>query len=215
MINNGFIMLNRDIMDWEWYTDVNTYKVFQHCLLKVNYSRKKWRGIVINKGEFITSYEKLAVETGLSISKVRTAIKKLKSTNDIILETFTSYSKIYVPNLSVYVADQNDTSNSTPNDKRLAKVSHTNDNQIATTNTNNIKNRIKIFREKVFTHSNFNIKILEDFFAYWSELDTNGKKMRFESQRFFEIKKRLEKWVANERPKNEINNIKAEVLTNR
>jgi hypothetical protein len=29
MFNKGFIMLNRDIMDWEWYTEINTQHLFE------------------------------------------------------------------------------------------------------------------------------------------------------------------------------------------
>ena len=186
MTNTGFIMLNRNLVNWEWYTEVNTSKVFLHCLLKVNYSAKRWQGVLIQKGEFVTSIERLAIETGLTISKVRTALSKLESTKDIYIETTTTFTKIGVLKLKEYVAESNREQNDTPNDTPLANDSQSNDNHLATTNTNNnIKNRIKIFREKVFTHSNFNIKILEDFFAYWSELDTNGKKMRFEKPAFF------------------------------
>jgi hypothetical protein len=213
MVNQGFIMLYRELVNWEWYTDLNACKVFFHCLFKVNYSTKRWQGILINKGEFITSYEKLAVETGLTTSKVRTALKKLESTEDIYIETTTAYTKIGIPNLKDFVAEsghekndiQNDTRNdmpfSKPNNNGLTNGSHTNSNQIATTNTNNniIINRKKIFREKVFAHSHFNIKILESFFNYWSELNIEKTKMRFETERFFEVEKRLNKWKANER----------------
>ena len=209
MTKSGFIMLNREFVDWEWYTDVNVCKVFLHCLIKVNYSAKRWQGNLINKGEFITSYERLAIETGLTTSKVRTALKKLESTEDIYIETTTNYTKIGVSKLKDYVAEsiyeKNDTQNSTRNIKPinngLASDSHTNSNQIATTNTNNnnIINRKKIFREKLFALSHFNIKILESFFNYWSELNIEKTKMRFETERFFEIEKRLYKWKKNEK----------------
>ncbi|TYB79165.1 hypothetical protein [Bizionia myxarmorum] len=225
MMNKGFIMLFRELTEWEWYTDINTYKVFTHCLLKVNYSKKRWQGILIQKGEFITSYEKLAVETGLTISKVRTSLKKLDSTGYILVETTVNYTKIGVLRLHDFMAETSTENNSTPNDTRLDKPnskqltneSQVIDNQLATTNTNNktIKNRKKIFRERVFSHSTFNTKILTSFFDYWSELNTDKTTMRFETQRFFEIEKRLPKWLANERPKLESNKKKTELQTNR
>jgi hypothetical protein len=215
-------MLNRNLIEWEWYTDVNTCKVFFHCLLKVNYSAKRWQGILIQKGEFITSNERLAVETGLTISKVRTALAKLESTKAINIETTASYTKIGVFNLHEFVVEsihkQNDTPNDTPNSNEVANISQSNDNHLATTNTNkknNIINRKKIFREKVFSHSTFDNIILESFFDYWSELNADKTKMRFETERFFEIDKRLKKWAANERPKMISTKVKAELLTNR
>ena len=168
------------------------------------------------------------METGLTVSKVRTALKKLEATDYISIETTVNYTKIRVLKLDNFVAEaiiENSTQNSTPNDtrhdkpnsKQLANNSQAIDNQLATTNTNNnnIINRKKIFRECVFSHSTFNIKILESFFNYWSELNTEKTKMRFETERFFEVEKRLNKWQANERPKRNIQKEKPELLTNR
>ena len=228
-MSKGFIMLFRELTEWEWYTDINTYKVFMHCLLKVNYSKKRWQGILIQKGEFITSYEKLAVETGLTISKVRTALKKLDATGYIQVETTVNYTKIGVLKLHDFVAETSVENNSTrnnmpnntqhdkPNSKPLTNDSHTNDNQLATTDTNNnnIINRKKIFRELVFSHTTYNIKILESFFNYWSELNTEKTKMRFETERFFEIEKRLKKWLANEKPKFNSQKKQTKLQTNR
>jgi hypothetical protein len=225
MINTGFIMLQREIVNWEWYTDVNTYKLFLHCLLKVNYSKKKWQGHVINKGEFITSYDKLAVETGLSVSKVRTAISKLVSTDHLIVETTTSFTKILIPKLDDFVVktsqSQIDTQDDIPFDKHTSKPltnnSQSNHNQIATTNTNKktIKNRKKIFRDNVYALSKFNSKDLDSFFNYWTELHKEKTEMRFEEQKYFEIEKRLEKWVKNEKENSSVSKPEKKLLTNR
>lgn len=221
MINTGFIMLHRGLIDWEWYTDVNPCKLFVHCLLKVNYSQKRWQGITINKGEFITSNEKLAVETGLTVSKVRTALSKLEGTNYLKVETTSAYTKISIPKLNDFVVvagqSQDDKQNDTHNGKLLSKSSQTISNPLATTNTNNnlIKNRKKIFRDEVFALSNNNIKNLESFFNYWSELNADQTKMRFEEQQFFEIEKRLKKWISNEKNPDKTIKPNNELLTNR
>ncbi|PWK19080.1 hypothetical protein LX78_01558 [Xanthomarina spongicola] len=41
MVRQGFIMLYRELVDWEWYTDLNACKLFFHCLLKVNDRAKR------------------------------------------------------------------------------------------------------------------------------------------------------------------------------
>lgn len=221
MINTGFIMLQRDLINWEWYTDVNTCKLFIHCLLKVNYSKKKWQGNVINKGEFITSYEKLAVETGLTVSKVRTALAKLIDSNFIIVTTSTIHTKISIPNLRDFVVDnnhlQNDKQFDKPNSKQSTNESQTNHKQIATTKTNNnlIINRKKIFRDKVYSLSKFNSKDLDSFFNYWTELNKEKTEMRFEGQKYFEIEKRLKKWVKNEKVNSSVSKSEKKLLTNR
>ena len=221
MVNIGFIMLQRELINWEWYSDINTCKLFLHCLMKVNYSQKKWQGIVIDKGEFITSNEKLSVETGLTVSKIRTALSKLEGTGYIKIETTTTHTKIIIPKLGDFVLEVNQPITSKRNDKPnstpLANSSKTNSISLATTNTNNklLKNRKKIFRESVFALSSFNTKYLNSFFNYWSESNSDETKMRFESQEFFEIEKRLKKWVLNDSKNNTVSKPKNELLTNR
>jgi hypothetical protein len=216
MVNVGFIMLQRGFIDWEWYTDVNTCKLFVHCLLKVNYSKKKWQGHTINKGEFITSYDKLAIETGLTVSKVRTALVKLIDSKYILVITSTKHTKISIPTLRDFVVDNNRLQNDKPFDKQITKESQTNLKQIATTKTNNnlIINRKKIFREKVFSHTKYNITILEGFFNYWSEINEENEKMRVEKEVFFQIENRLEKWKKNEF-KRTFSNTEKELIINR
>ena len=217
----GFIMLKRELINWEWYSDINTCKLFLHCLMKVNYSQKKWQGIVIDKGEFITSNEKLSVETGLTVSKIRTALSKLEGTGYIKIETTTTHTKIIIPELGDFVLEVNQPITSKRNDKPnstpLANSSKTNSISLATTNTNNnlLKNRKIIFRESVFALSSFNTKYLNSFFNYWSESNSDETKMRFESQEFFEIEKRLKKWVLNDSKNNTVSKPKNKLLTNR
>ena len=80
MYTEGFINLHRKILDWEWYDDINVFRVFTHLLLTVNWTPAKWHGIEIHPGQKITSRETLATETGLSIRQVRTALEKLQKT---------------------------------------------------------------------------------------------------------------------------------------
>src|SRR5690606_35659235 len=141
----GFTKVYKTLVDWEWYTDVNTCKLFLHCLLKANYSSKKWRGIKIHRGQFITSLEKLAVETGLSLSKIRTAIAKLSSTGDLIIESNNQFTKITVTSeyydsngAKGVVKEVNDKQNSIPVLKLMTNEQQSKNNQLATT-----KNKIE------------------------------------------------------------------------
>lgn len=195
-------MLNRAIIDWEWYNDVNTCKLFFHCLLKANYSTKKWQGIIIEKDEFITSTERLAVETGLTVSKVRTALIKLETSGYLMIETCTRFTKVKVE-LSYSFLPEIKNNNKTiepvdkPNNKPLINKSQTNDKLLATTKTNKkeeIIKRKKIFKEQVFSKSNLSEKVLNGFFEYWSELDVSGNLMRFEKETYWELEKRINRW---------------------
>jgi len=87
MIHNGFITLQRKILDWEWYTDTNTTRLFIHLILMANHKDNNYRGTVVKRGELLTSYERLNLETGLSRQNLRTSLKKLVSTNDITIDS--------------------------------------------------------------------------------------------------------------------------------
>lgn len=94
----GYIKLHRDIMNWEWYKDIPVRILFEHCILKANYEAKKWQGKVIERGQFVTSLKNLAFETGLTLKQVRTAINKLKKTNEMAHEGHSQYSIITIKN---------------------------------------------------------------------------------------------------------------------
>ena len=100
-----YIKLYKKMLDWEWYDDPNTMRVFLHCLLKANWKPGSWHGINYSAGEFITSLETLAVETNLTINQVRTAIRHLKSTGEITSRTHSKCRIITVKNWDAYQSD--------------------------------------------------------------------------------------------------------------
>lgn len=84
--DNEYIRLFRKMVNWEWYTDVNTKVLFLHCLLRANWKPGSWKGIQYERGQFITSLNSLATETGLSIKMVRTALNHLIMTKEVTSE---------------------------------------------------------------------------------------------------------------------------------
>ena len=94
----GWLKLYRSLLDWKWYTNSITKDVFIHCLLKANYEDKKWQGIPVPKGSFITSYRHLAEELGISIQNVRTAINNLELTHEITHSSTHNLTVIKVEN---------------------------------------------------------------------------------------------------------------------
>jgi len=99
---SGWIKLHRSILDWEWYSDVNTSRLFTHLLLKANYKPKNWKGIPVAIGQTITSRDNLSRETGLSIQQIRTSLNKLKSTSDITIKTTSTYTLVTLAAYSLY-----------------------------------------------------------------------------------------------------------------
>lgn len=113
MLENGFVKLHRSILKWEWYDDVNTKVVFLHLLLTVSIEDGKWHGITVKRGSRVSSYAKLAEETGLSVRQVRTAIAHLEATGEA---TRTKYPKYTVFAINNY--DEYQTTTSKPTESR-------------------------------------------------------------------------------------------------
>lgn len=123
----GYIKLHRQLLEWEWYKNIPVRVLFEHCLLKANFQNKNWQGIFIPKGSFITSYENLSIETGLTIQQIRTAISKLKLTGEITYKSTSHYSIITINNWELYQTDNTQNNIQTTNNQQA------NNKQVTTT----------------------------------------------------------------------------------
>ena len=86
-MDGNYIKLSRGLLEWEWYTDINTTRLFIHMLLKANWKDGNFKGTTIPRGSFVTSIRKLSDETGLSDREIRTAISHLKTTGEVTSKT--------------------------------------------------------------------------------------------------------------------------------
>lgn len=107
-MSTGWIKIHRQLLDWEWYSDVNTTRVFLHLLLVANHKDNKWRGIIIKRGQKLTSISSLANETSLSIKNIRTSIKRLKSTNEVASYSNAQYTVFTMINYDLYQDEANE-----------------------------------------------------------------------------------------------------------
>lgn len=136
----GFIKLYRSLLEWDWFQDANTFRVFIYCLLKANHITKKWQGIEIKPGQFITSYEKIATDLNIGVQSVRTSIKKLNLTGELTNKTTSRYSIITVKNWNRFQETNKQTNN------QLTINQQSTNNQLTTTNNEkNDKNDKNIF----------------------------------------------------------------------
>ena len=98
----GFVKLYRKLINWEWYSDINTCRLFLHLILTAKFKDEKWRGIDIKRGQVLTGRISLAKSTSLTESQIRTAISKLKSTNEISIKITNEFSIITLTNYELY-----------------------------------------------------------------------------------------------------------------
>lgn len=98
----GFIVIDRGILDWEWYSDINVTRVFIHLLLKANYKETRYQGHVIPRGSLVVGRKELALQTGISEQSVRTALDKLKRTGEVTTQSTNKFTVINVVNWGKY-----------------------------------------------------------------------------------------------------------------
>ena len=139
-MNNGWIKIHRKLLEWEWYDEPNTFRLFIHLLLKANHKPKNYRGVNILEGQVMTGFSLLAEQTGLTVQKVRTALNNLKSTNEITIKSGNKGTVIQI----VKYLDYQVVTNKTTNEQQT-------DNKQVTTNKNvNNKKNVKNIDKSVF-----------------------------------------------------------------
>lgn len=132
---NGFIVLHRKMLEWEWYSDPKTVTVWLYLLLKANWKPNRWRGIDIGRGQTLETLSGIAKATGLSVRSVRTALEHLKSTNEVTTKSTGYGTLISITQYSKYQDLPDDIDK--PIDKRIDK-SPTNDRQTTDNTRTNI-----------------------------------------------------------------------------
>ncbi len=102
MTENGFIKLNRNMLGWRWYHDMNTFKVFVHLLFKANFKDGEFENHTIKRGQLVTGRKALSKELKMSEQSIRTALEHLKSTNEITITPTSKYSIITINSYNKY-----------------------------------------------------------------------------------------------------------------
>lgn len=93
---NGFIVLHRKLLEWEWHDNPNTLSLFIHLLLGANHEDNIKNGIEIKRGECLTSLPKLARLTGQTEKQVRVSLEHLKTAGTVADRSTNRYRIITV-----------------------------------------------------------------------------------------------------------------------
>jgi hypothetical protein len=167
----GYIQLFRSMKQWGWYKEPLTCHLFIHCLLSANHKDNMYKGVLVKKGSFLTSRKLLAEETGLSERNVRTALTRLKSTNELTIEKNQKGTIITVNNFAMY---QEAT-------KKVTTKRPANDQQVTTNNNDNNENNVVVVSND---HNNDSFFMefwnaygkrgyINDVYAYWLTLNVD------------------------------------------
>ena len=91
---DGYIKLPRSLLEWEWFGDPHTLKVYIKLLFTAVFRDCRYKGYELKRGQLLTTIPQIAALCGLSIQQTRTALEHLKSTDKITVKTTNKFSII-------------------------------------------------------------------------------------------------------------------------
>ena len=117
------ITLSPSFLEWEWFGNADMVKLFLYLLLRASDRDKRWQGIVIRKGQLVTSRSELSKETGISERTLRTCLGRLQESGEINIKSTKHFSTITICNYDSYQggkieSDQQPTNNRPTTDQQ-------------------------------------------------------------------------------------------------
>ena len=127
----GWIALHRQFTQWEWFDKPEMVQLFIYLLISATHEDTQWRGITIKRGQIVTSLEKIAFATSLSVRTIRTCLNRLKTTNEITVVATNKQTLITICNYDKYQGvgtdsdKRNDKQSDMPTDKQTTNKRQT------------------------------------------------------------------------------------------
>lgn len=120
-MNNGFILIHRKLLKWQWYKDSNTLHLFIDLLLDANYEESKVGFEIIKRGQCLTSLNRIHENTGLTYQQIRTSLSKLEKSGEINKQTTNRYSIITINKYDEYQDINKQITNKQQTDNNIKK----------------------------------------------------------------------------------------------
>jgi len=216
----GWISLQKQIRNhWLW-DDPKYLKAWLDMLMMANYSevKKPYKDqiVTIKRGEFPSSYRKLGERWGMAKNTVVKFMNRLKADTMIDTHTDFGFTLVKIMNYEKYQSQEGtvtDTVGMTVSDTPAMTVSDTTiikDNKINKTNKKKgdakkaspptLKDRQLKFVEqikKVGKEQGLPEVEQRKFNNHWGATNQGGKKMRWEMEKVFDMKRRMATWKMN------------------
>jgi hypothetical protein len=204
----GYIKLWRTLFYKGWYKKSEYVHLWLHILMKATHKgMETWfdgQTIKLKPGQFVTGRKKLANETGINESKVERILKLFQNEQQIEQVSTNTSRLISISNWAEYQKREQ------PNEQRMNNKRTTDEQQMntkqeckndkkvfvaAATQQTSFKNWTEDdFKNELSKHLDFfGRDMLNAFFKYWSEKSATGR-MKFQLEKTWETKKRLENW---------------------
>lgn len=101
-MKQGFIKIDRQILEWRYHDYPNMFRFWILLLLKANWKPAYFKGVLVDRGSFITSARNLAKESHLSVNTVRRLLQLLENEHQITRTVTQAWTLISVVNYAKY-----------------------------------------------------------------------------------------------------------------
>lgn len=105
----GWVKIHRSILDWQWWPDDNTLRLFLFLILTANVEDRKWRNITVRRGQIVTTLPELSEKTNLSIQSLRTCLNRLEESGEINSQATNKYRVITICKFDTYQVKEDST----------------------------------------------------------------------------------------------------------
>lgn len=93
----GYLKISRELMAaFEWLDKPNILSVMVHLLFNANWQDGNYRGIQIQRGQYVTTIDSLAKSIGLTPKATRYAMKCLEKSNEICVKGTNKFSIVTI-----------------------------------------------------------------------------------------------------------------------
>lgn len=99
---SSWIKLDRKILKWGWYSDINIKVTFLHLLLIASYEGGEFLGEEIKRGQAVIGINETSKEIGITPRQFRTALSKLEKNGEITKKATSKFTIITIENYSKY-----------------------------------------------------------------------------------------------------------------
>lgn len=160
MSDTGYIKLHRSLVNWRYFTSPNYLLVWIYLLLEAKHKPQKWKDKTIEKGQLVTSVQRISEATGISVRKVRTILNNLKG-EELTIKSTNKYSLITILNYAQYQYSELKSDKQT--DNQLTNKCQTNVKQMSNTLYNKNDKNDKKEKKYIYKGSVELVAALNDF----------------------------------------------------
>lgn len=206
-MSNVWIKIHRESLDhWLYRTNkpLTRREAWENILLLVNCENENILvGCQLHEckiGQSLNSLDTWAKNFNWTIQQVRTFFSLLQKNGMINIEGLQKTTRLTVLNYDSYVLRVTDKQHA----KQHANNTQNNKEKAIKDINNNTATRIENSKQKLYSEmsayiNTYSKDILNSFYSYWTEPNKSGSQMRFELEKTWDLKRRLEYWARNDK----------------